>query len=307
MKKNTVLITGAFGFIGRHVARHFFKNGWHVVGIGLGEWKGEEFKDWGIDEWYSGLITKELLLSVEKKPDVIIHCAGGSSVGFSVEHPKEDFDMTVESTRTVLEHMRNNCPNARLIYPSSAAVYGQKDDVPIKEEDALEPVSPYGINKKIAEDLCEEYSKKYNLRISIVRLFSVYGEELQKQLLWDACKKIAEAEEEVVFFGTGEETRDWIHIDDVAELFFILAKSGNKFEIMNGGSGIRIAVKNIISELLKALKTEKKIVFNNISKEGDPKFYTADLNKLKKIGWKTKVSLRDGINKYVNYFKKQND
>ena len=307
MNKKTIFITGANGFIGRNSARFFRENGWYVIGVGLGEWIGEEFRDWGINEWYPGLVTKELLLKIGEEPDVIIHCAGGGSVGFSVKHPKEDFDMTVESTRSVLEYMRGNCPNARLIYPSSAAVYGRKEDFPIKESDALNPVSPYGLHKKMVEELCDNYSKKYTINTSIVRLFSVYGAGLQKQLLWDASCKIYSSKNEIEFFGTGLEKRDWIYISDVVNLFFLLTKSKNKFEIINGGSGIGITTKSIITELLKVFREDKKIIFNNILKEGDPDFYTADIKKALSLGWKQKVSITDGICKYVNFFKKIND
>jgi len=165
------------------------------------------------------------------------------------------------------------------------AAGGQKEDAPIKESDFLAPVSPYGLHKKIVEELCEEYSKKYNINISIARLFSVYGEGLQKQLLWDACKKIYNSKGNIVFFGTGLEKRDWIHVSDIAELFLILAQSENKFEIVNGGSGIGVTIKDVITKLLIAFQKNKEIIFNSISKEGDPKFYTADIEKVKNIGW----------------------
>ncbi|HRY82202.1 MAG TPA: NAD(P)-dependent oxidoreductase [Candidatus Moranbacteria bacterium] len=302
-KKKIVFITGASGFIGKNTARYFNENGWYVVGLGLGKWTEKEFKSWGIDEWHPGLITKELLSSVKKKLNLIIHCAGGGSVGFSVKHPKEDFNMTVKSTRSVLEFMRSNCPNARLIYPSSAAVYGQKKDLPIKESDILAPVSPYGLHKKMAEELCKDYSRKYSANISIVRFFSVYGPGLQKQLLWDASCKIYSDENKIKFFGTGLEKRDWIYISDVVELFFILAKSKNKFEIVNGGSGLGITIKDVLAKLLAEFQKNKEIVFNNISKEGDPEFYTADIEKVKKTGWRPRISLEDGIKKYVIKFK----
>lgn len=299
-----IFITGAHGFIGRNSAKHFNDAGWYVIGIGLGDWNGKKFQDCGIHEWHHGIITEELLLSINKKPDVILHCAGGSSVGFSVEHSREDYEMTVGSTKNVLEFIRLNCPETRLIYPSSAGVYGQKEDILIKESDILNPISPYGQHKKIVEELCREYSDKYSINISIVRLFSVYGPGLQKQLFWDACNKILSDGNEMKFFGTGLEKRDWIYITDVVELFLILAKSKNKFEVLNGGSGIGISVQDILIRLLKLFGVNKEIIFNNIIKKGDPRFLIADTSSVKNIGWQTKISLDDGIKKYVIYFKK---
>lgn len=302
--KKTIYITGAAGFIGRNTARHFDKNGWYVIGMGLGQWDGEEFREWGIQEWYPGMITQELLLNVRKKPDVIVHCAGSGSVGFSVENPKDDFDMTVTSTLIILEFIRLHSPDTRLIYPSSAAVYGQKEDMPIKENDPLEPISPYGFHKKICEELCESYSKNYDIKVSIARLFSVYGAGLQKQLLWDACRKIHSHEEDVRLFGTGLEKRDWIHVSDVAEIFRIFAASKNTFEIVNGGTGFGVTIKDVIAKILEAAGKNKNIIFNNVSKEGDPVFYTADTDRVEKIGWNQRISLNDGIDEYVANFQK---
>lgn len=301
--KKIVYITGAAGFVGKHSAKCFSDNGWYVVGAGLGEWVEEKFSDWGIQEWHPGLITAELLSKISKKPDVILHCAGGSSVGFSVEHPKQDYEMTVGSAKNVLEFMRAHCPNARLIYPSSAAVYGQKEDMPIKESGALNPVSPYGLHKKIAEELCEEYSKNHNINVSVGRIFSAYGPGLQKQLLWDACNKISDSSDETIFFGTGLEKRDWIHVRDIAELFLALALSKNKFEVLNIGSGVGVTIGDVVHMLLAEFEKNKQIVFNNASKEGDPKFYTADIKKALALGWSPSIPLKKGIHDYVAYFK----
>lgn len=305
-KKNIVLITGAAGFIGRNTAKHFSNNGWFVIGISLEKLSKKEFRKWGMQKYYSGEISTSILLKVKEKPELIIHCAGSGSVGLSLENPKGDFKMNVESLLEILEFMRLRCSGARLIYPSSAAVYGRKNDAPIKENASPEPVSPYGFHKIIAEKLCESYSKNFGLQISIIRFFSVYGMGLQKQLLWDACKKILEAKKEVTFFGTGNETRDWIHIDDVARLFLAVAKSKKSFEILNGASGLRIKINYVLKILLKEYKKPLKIVFNNVAKKGDPKYYHADIKKAALLGWKPKVSLTNGIRDYVNYFKKNN-
>ena len=115
--------------------------------------------------------------------------------------------------------MRVYNPKAQLIYPSSPAVQGEHTNTPIKEDYVGKPASPYGYHKKIVEDLCQSYSEKYSLKISVVRLFSVYGNGLKKQLLWDAYNKIRYSSKEVEFWGTGEETRDFIHIEDVLIFF----------------------------------------------------------------------------------------
>ena len=249
----SILITGAKGFVGSNVCKHFKQKGYTTYGIGHGGLSVEESKEIGLDYWKKDDISIKAILEFEQIFDVIVHCGGSGSVGFSVEHPYDDFKKTVDGTLEVLEYMRVHNPNAKLIYPSSPAVQGECEDKPIVEEYLGKPASPYGYHKKIAEDLCQSYSEKFGLKISIVRLFSVYGIGLKKQLLWDACKKIQNSKDEVVFWGTGEETRDFIHISDVLYLFDILLKKDDKFTLVNGGTGIKYTIKNIDNKELQEL------------------------------------------------------
>ena len=120
--KKKVLVTGAYGFIGRYVAREYHKNGYYVIGMGHGTWNLVDTNIWGIDEFYSCDITIESLAKYAIDIDVIVHCAGSGSVGFSVENPLQDFERTVQTTYFVLEFIRKYSYNTTLIYPSSAAV-----------------------------------------------------------------------------------------------------------------------------------------------------------------------------------------
>ena len=105
----------------------------------------------------------------------------------------------------VLEFSRLHAPDARIVLPSSAAVYGAVERTPIEEIDVLRPVTPYGAHKKIAEDLCASFGRYCGVKSAVVRLFSVYGPELRKQLLWDASWRVSRNENG--FFGTGRELR----------------------------------------------------------------------------------------------------
>ena len=115
--------------------------------------------------------------------------------------------------------MRLYAKDSQLVIPSSAAVYGQKNEKSISVHDVLNPVSPYGNHKRICETLSKFYSNYYKLRISIIRLFSLYGPGLKKQLLWDACNKIYSGDQ--IYSGTGLEKRDWIYIEDAINLILL--------------------------------------------------------------------------------------
>ena len=118
------LVTGAHGFIGRHVALALSRQGFRVTGLGHGKWRPEEWERWGISAWEESDVTLGALLTQASVPDAVVHCAGGGSVGYSVTRPYDDYLRTVASTAALLEFMRLYAPKAALVYPSSAAVYG---------------------------------------------------------------------------------------------------------------------------------------------------------------------------------------
>lgn len=299
-----ILITGAYGFLGRNIAREFkIKDSEsYVAGMGHGKWYKEEFSNWGLDDWFETTITFEALLNINKKFDVIVHCGGSGSVGFSHENPYEDFQKSVQSTLALLEYIRLQNTDCKLIYPSSPAVQGNIGNKPIKEDMSSVPVSPYGFHKKIAEELCLSYHRNFNIRVGIIRFFSIYGAGLKKQLLWDACRKISQGDE-AVFFGTGKETRDWIHVSDAASLVYTFSNNIDGYTVINGGSGISLEIDRIIQQLCQTLERSIDIKFNGLVKEGDPVYFWADINKALSIGWKPKISIEYGLKDYAAYFK----
>lgn len=300
---SSVLITGAYGFLGRNTALEFKQNGFKVIGIGHGSWSKEAFQLFGVDEWIESDISLDNLKKIRENTTAIVHCAGSGSVGFSLSNPAEDFNRTVNTTLAVLEYIRLYNKDTKLIYPSSGAVYGAKGVGPISEDDFLNPVSPYGYHKKIAEELCESYSKNFNLTISIIRFFSLYGNGLKKQLLWDACNKFSKGDEKVIFSGSGEETRDWIHIQDAARLIYRVFSSSLGINIFNGGSGERVTVREILELVGREFSENRIVSFNGLAKEGDPKHYQAETKRSRALGWEPEVDWQSGVKDYVKWFK----
>jgi len=300
VEKPIVVVTGAAGFIGRHVAREFSEKGWYVIGIGRGSWL--DWREYGLSAWHCSDVNFNSLQEYASNPNVIIHCAGGASVGISIEQPADDFNLTVKTTSDVLEFIRLCSPSTRLIYPSSAAVYGHVKTLPITEVTSLNPISPYGVHKQIAEILCKLYAKQYGLSVAIVRLFSIYGNGLRKQLLWDACQKFERGENE--FFGTGEEVRDWLHVEDVARLFIIAAKNATKLcPVVNAGSGHGVPVKELLQYVSNQLGFRLQPVFSSNPKVGDPNAFIADISKARYWNWMPTIDWREGILQYVKWYK----
>jgi UDP-glucose 4-epimerase len=297
-----VLITGAYGFLGRYTAKRFKEQGYNVTGIGHGKWHAAEYNTWGIDQWFETTITFESLININKQYDIIVHCGGGASVGFSYENPYEDFQKSVQSTLSLLEYIRLRCKGCKFIYPSSPAVQGNLGSLQIKENMYASPISPYGFHKKIAEDLCSSYNKNFDIEVGIIRFFSIYGDGLKKQLLWDACNKIDQLDE-VSFFGTGNETRDWLHVSDAASLVEKFASNVKGYQIVNGGCGKKTSISAVISLLCKGFEKKVTVKFNGQVKEGDPIHFWADISNASQMDWKPTVDLESGLKQYVQYFK----
>lgn len=302
MMARNVLVTGAFGFLGRHVARCCARAGYLVRGIGHGSWTRAEWREWGLSEWHASDVTLDAIVSYGGEPDMIVHCAGSGLVSFSMSHPAQDFDRTVVTTRDVLEYVRLYRPQARVVLPSSASVYGDAQAMPVSVTAPLRPVSPYGLHKLMAEELCLTYARHFGVSVAIVRLFSVYGVGLRKQLLWDACMKLAHGP--ATFGGTGKEVRDWLHVDDAARLLLAagLAASPSGLTI-NGATGVGVPTRRIVEAIAGAFGGGKDVQFSGVSRPGDPLCLVADTGGAGALDWQPERVLEAELARYVEWFK----
>ena len=303
----TIWITGGKGFIGRHLARLVSEHGNRVFGIGHGLWPAEEAGKWGYANWCNGEIEAanlSQLAQVSGLPDIVYHLAGGSSVGASFQSPYEDFCRSVESTSRLLEWLRLSAPDVRIVSVSSAAIYGAGHAGPIAESTVISPYSPYGAHKAMMEGLCRSYSENFGLHVAIVRLFSVYGAGLEKQLIWDLCCKLAVGNSLVVLGGTGRELRDWLHVSDAAALLWLArAQCDQTCAIVNGGTGIATPIRAVAETVCEAWGGEASVEFSGIARKGDPPSLVADCVRAIQLGFKPGVTLTEGIREAVGWFK----
>ncbi|MDQ6795885.1 MAG: NAD-dependent epimerase/dehydratase family protein [Chloroflexota bacterium] len=298
---STILVTGASGFLGRHVSRVAATQGHHVIGMGHGDWQEETWRQWGLSAWHELDVTLASLVAHVGTPDVLVHCAGSSSVGFSLENPAQDFERTVVTTLDVLEYLRTSAPDTALVYPSSAAVYGQASALPIVEDSLRAPISPYGVHKMMVEDLCRSYGRTFGTRVAIVRIFSAYGVELRKQLLWDAARKAVAGD--FRFAGSGRETRDWVNAEDVARLLLIAGgHAASEAPIVNGSSGIEVANRSVLEALLEGLGAKGSPEFTGKARSGDPERYAGDPSRASAWGWAPQRAWQEGVREYARWF-----
>lgn len=293
-----MLITGVGGFIGSKCLE-FFKSNYDIFGIDKNYDSGNNFK--------KGLVNLENLKSFNTEFDIILHFAGSATVAEAEDNPEEERKKTVNSTKDLLEFIRLHNKNAKLIYASSAAVYGDNHSEKIKETNCLEPISKYGKNKLEAEQLCREYSEKYNLDIKVIRFFSVYGEGLKKQVLWDFSNKLKHLEEsEIKCFGTGEELRDFTHISDVLNFINIVINQSKSFDIFNCGTGQACKIRNVLLKLTQYYNKNVNLNFENAVHNGNPVSLVANTDKAVSIGYKPKILINTGLERYAKWFKEEN-
>ncbi len=295
-----IWVTGAGGFIGQHLCHNLAVNERTVIGFGVQQFAIAN------GHYIGGGLSPQILKDAASKfgkPVAVYHLAGGSTVGQSINDPWQDFNRSVASTSILLDFLKNAGREVPVVLASSAAVYGVGHQGPIPISATLNPLSPYGFHKRMVEELGQSFHANYGQPISIVRLFSVYGEGLRKQLLWDLCNKMKTDEKQIILGGSGQEVRDWCHVSDVVQLLKnACANNSNGLHFYNGGTGIATPIHRIAALVKKFWAGEHSISFSNKSRLGDPISLLADTNFLPQ-GQEWKIDINEGIRRYVAWHK----
>ena len=312
MSLKIVFVTGARGFIGRHLAQWLSGQGFQVAGLGHGAWPTASAAAGGVAHWLNGEVSASnlnTLRALAGTPDVVMHLAGGSSVGAAVMNPHEDFFRTVAPTIELLEWLRQESPQTSVVAVSSAAVYGAGHTGPIAEGSTQNPYSPYGHHKLMMESLCRSYGATYGLRSTVARLFSVYGTGLRKQLLWDICSKLQAGQALVELGGSGDELRDWTDVRDVVRALAVLPELANaQVPTFNLGSGVATPVRTVAAQVIAAWQSSiprPELRFSGQSRAGDPFSLQADASRLASLGFKWQIPAEQGLIDYVRWFQAQ--
>ena len=305
-----IWITGANGFIGRHLVRVLVDLGHRVHGIGHGAIDEAERQRIGMEHWLNGEIDAANLNALASRsglPSTIFHLAGGSSVGLSIVQPFEDFSRTVSSTARLLEWLRGSARDCYLVAASSAAVYGARHQGAIAVDAAVLPMSPYGQHKLMMEQLCRSYAVTFGLRSTVARLFSVYGPCLRKQLLWDICSRLQAGERNLILGGTGAEVRDWTDVRDCVRLFaeIVGRPQPETFQVINAGSGVGTTVAEVAAILAESWGGAISVEYSGVVRAGDPLSLLADDATLRALPFDWKIRVGQGFADYVSWFKDQ--
>lgn len=307
MTERKAWVTGASGFFGGVMVRLLARAGWHVIGFAQ---QPDRAFALGAHYTIGGDITLAGTLSALRDhgcPDLVFHAAGGSHVGCADVDPIKDFRRTVHSTAELLHGLgMGGAVDAHIVYPSSAAVYGVQPPGPIAVAAATRPVSHYGWHKLGAELQCRQAVERYELSITAVRFFSLYGEGLRKQLFWELAERLRKGDDRLELAGTGEETRDYLHVEDAAALILALPRpSKGTLALVNGGSATETTIAAAVTAFQRALGTAVPVTFTGVVRPYDPRHLCADMSGVNILGtqWNESRPLEAGLLDYTDWLR----
>jgi UDP-glucose 4-epimerase len=281
-----ILILGSRGFIGSSLANLLEIQGNEVKTLSRGEFN-----------------NNEKLKNLMETSDVVINCIGSANVGFSYTNTSEDFESNVGVVRAILEILREqNFNHVKFINLSSASVYGNPKQLPVQESDPIQPLSPYGFHKTMAELLLTEYSHCFDLKTMSLRIFSAYGNGQKKLLLWDLHEKIQKSNGIINLFGTGNESRDFIHIEDIAHQILLAVDNADFVgEAINVANGVEVKISEIVELYQKYYPQKFDCEFNGEVRLGDPVNWCADISLMRNWDYQSKIVIEQGIKSYINW------
>lgn len=305
-----ILVAGGAGYIGSHVCKQLTKRGYDVIVYDSLVHGYRQFAKWG--EFILGSTSDPVQLDSvfsHYKIDAVMHFCAFIEVGESVTDPEKYYSNNLKNTITLLEAMNRHKIN-KIIFSSTAAVYGMPERIPIEEDDRKIAINPYGRTKWMIEQILEDYALAYGLQSIRFRYFNAAGADPEKEigeahipeshlipLILDAA---AGKRDSIKIFGTDYETRDgtcirdYVHVNDLADAHikgvqYLL--DGGKTDYFNLGSGDGYSVREVIEAVKRVTKKDFKVIEME-RRPGDPAYLIAKSDKARsKLGWKIEFNL----------------
>ncbi len=306
-----VLVTGGAGFIGSHIVDRLLKEGCEVTVIdNLSTGKMQNIARHKSEKEFhfiqGDIRNFNLVKEAVKGVDAVFHEAAIVSVPFSIEDPMGTNDVNVGGTLNVLKACLNSNVK-RFIYSSSTAVYGDTEKLPIKEDSVPQPISPYGASKLAAEGYVNAFYRVYGLETVCLRYFNVYGPRQAYNpysgVITIFINRLLDDQPPIIY-GDGEQTRDFINVQDVIEANILALERENAAgQTFNIATGVATTI-NQLAKLLQEVmgKTELKVVHAD-PRPGDIRHNYADISKAKKIlGYEPKIGIKEGLTQLVKWW-----
>ncbi len=300
-----ILVTGGAGFIGSHVTNVFLDAGYDVTVYDDLSKGYREYVDKRATFVQKDLADLKTLVKVMKWHDGVIHLAAESIIKDSIDDPMKTLGKNFNYALHVLEAMRLNNVK-KIVASSSAAVYGETGNMPVKEDAKKEPLQPYGASKLAVEAMFSAYHHAFDMDCVSLRYFNVYGPRDDQLPVTRAVPNWFKAillGKPIPLYWKGKQLRDYIYVRDVAEAHLVAFEKCKGLKVYNIGSGKGNTMLEILEAVFKA--TGKRVPIQNLGERpGDPNRLVADINKIKKeLGWKPKISLEEGMRETFAFYK----
>jgi len=293
--KEKILVTGGAGFIGSHVVDKLIAKGTKVVIIdNLITGRKENLNSKA--KFYEMNITDPKVESIfqKEKPEFIYHFAFNVLVPKSVENPLVDMDSIVGSLNILINAQKYGAK--KIIFSSSGFVYGNTKNLPVKESEPTEPVSPYAVAKNTVENYLRFFNKAYSLPYVIFRYSAVYGPRQVTGAMADYIRKLA-ADQQAEIWGDGKKTRDYVYIDDVvkANLLALSLPDNYPDPVFNVGTGIETTLNELYWKIAELLGKKPRPIYLP-DRPGEQIRYCLDCSKIKQaLEWQSKYNLEEGL------------
>lgn len=308
-----ILLTGAAGFIGSHTAQALLERGDRVVGIdnvndyydvNLKLHNLEILKQYENFSFYKKDITKPLKLKEDF--DIIVHLAAQAGVRYSIEKPRVYENTNGLGTMQIFEYAKNN--NIKKVVFASSSVYGNTDKIPFTEDQNVNhPVSFYAATKKYNELQAHVYHDLYDIEMIGLRFFTVYGPRGRPDMAPMIFARLMSQNKPIKVFNEGDMLRDFTYIKDIVQGILKATTTSLEYEIINLCRGEPVKLLDFIQTLEKHLGVEanKKML---PMQPGDVRVTYGDATKAKKLlGYNPKVSVDEGVKKFVTWYKDYNN
>ncbi|MBW9221114.1 SDR family oxidoreductase [Methanothermococcus sp. SCGC AD-155-M21] len=295
-----LLITGGAGFIGSHVVDASLENNYNITVLdNLITGNLENLKNKKVKFIKSDIRDKNLNF---KDIDAIIHLGAQINVRTSLERPIYDGDVNILGTLNILESMRKYDVE-KIVFASSAAVYGNPKYLPVDEDHPKEPMSPYGMSKYCGERYIKLYNEIYGIDYTILRYSNVYGERQDPKGEAGVISIFIDSmlsNKAPAIYGDGKQTRDFVYAGDVAKGTLMALRWKN--EIVNIGTGMETTINELYDIIANTLNFKEKPIYST-PREGEINRMVMSIDKAMKLQWNPTITLREGIKRTVNWMK----
>jgi UDP-glucose 4-epimerase len=300
LRGRDVLVTGGAGFIGSHLVDRLVELGARVTVLdNLSFGRRENVNP------AANLLEHDVTDYSQVKKDVgrkelVIHLAASattkeSSMGW--KDPLYDYRVNALGTLHLLRAVAELAARPRIVYASTAAVYGIPERVPVDESHDTRPISPYGVSKLAGEKYCYAYWHEHALDVVAVRIFNTYGPRQTRYVMFDLLTKLRACPERLEVLGDGEQVRDYCYVSDTVDGLLIAAQRGAAGSVLNLASGQPVVIRELVGRVLKTadLDGTTEVCYTGHTWRGDIPKLLGDSTKLRRLGFKPRVSLEEGL------------